>query len=170
MDVNEQINNQYRDVLSKLADMCNYERIREEEKRLHAYLKTKYNYYDDNDICKTINDDIIPGKWYDRKEFGDPNTYHDDFLILVRYYEYSSHNILKANIVVDHGSYDGVIWTIDNDWCECGMGTEILAYMLYPEPDNIEKLLGIRYETPTFSYDEIERIKKGGAKDYGFME
>ena len=52
MDVKEQIDNQYRDALSKMADMCDYERIREEEKRLQAYLKTKYNYYDDNDICK----------------------------------------------------------------------------------------------------------------------
>ena len=161
MDIKEYIDNQRQDVLSKLTYMCDYERIREEEKRLQAYLKTKYNYYDDNDICKIVNDNIVPGKWYDRKEFGDPNIYHDDFLILVRYYEYSSYNTLKANIVVDHGSYDGTIWIIDNDWCECGMGTEILAYMLYPEPNDVEKLLGIEYETPTFSYNEIERTKKG---------
>ena len=86
------------------------------------------------DIMPIVNHDILDNVWYDRKDSGDPprsvTSADIPYIIIVRYFETYGPNIkLRSKIAVDIGYWLGLgYWCVENDWDECGMGVEVLAY------------------------------------------
>lgn len=94
-------------------------------------LREHAEYYPD--AMSITNNDILDNVWYDRKEFGDPpiskTTVDNPFIIVVRYFEPAVVTAkFRSKLAVDIGYWYGNFWCIDNDWDECGMGVEVLAY------------------------------------------
>lgn len=101
-------------------------------------LLQKQPWYYSDEMNKT-NKLLTPGIWYDRKVCGDPDVQSDDgqeFLILVRYFEVTPMSNdpkgyeFYARYAIDMGYMHKTnkYWEINNDWDECGLGIEVLAY------------------------------------------
>ena len=84
------------------------------------------------DAMPITNNDILDDVWYDRKDSGDPPTsktaVDNPFIIVVRYFEPAVVTAkFRSKLAIDIGYWLGY-WCIENDWDECGMGVEVLAY------------------------------------------
>ena len=113
--------NQVFDTISKEVDFV--EKARET-------LREQVEYYPDT--MPITNNDVLDNVWYDRKDSGDPpklaTSADIPYIIIVRYFESFGTTVkFRSKLAVDIGCWLGY-WCIENDWDECGMGVEVLAY------------------------------------------
>lgn len=100
-------------------------------KKARKTLHEQVEYYPDT--MPITNNDILDNVWYDRKDSGDPPiskiAVDNPFIIVVRYFEPVVVSAkYRSKLAMDIGYWVGNGWCIDNDWDECGMGVEVLAY------------------------------------------
>lgn len=127
MNVNEIIKEDY-DHINQVFDAINEEIDFVEKAK--TTLSEQAEYYPD--IMPITNNDILDNVWYDRKDSGDPPTLATSvdipYIIVVRYFESVGPTVkLRSKLAIDIGYWLGY-WCIENDWDECGMGVEVLAY------------------------------------------
>ena len=128
MTLKDYIENEHKNV-SRVFDAIN--KAAEFVEKARETLREQAEYYPDT--MPITNNDILDNVWYDRKEFGDPpiskTAVDNPFIIVVRYFEPTVVTAkFRSKLAVDIGYWRGNFWCIDNDWDECGMGVEVLAY------------------------------------------